>query len=181
MLHPTLHLHYERIAYENGDLIGRCKCGLVRKYDPEGITPPVTIKEGNMDKSNDNASTIPPRPASPYKMRQYYDDNKEAILRDLKELGEKGMLKRWGISQATWLCHRKDGRKQGVALRFGIIPTEEPAALEPEKSPLSTNVDNSYHELPMFPAFNDTWGEKVQVKWFETYLTLLIHKSGGNV
>jgi len=82
-----------------------------------------------------NLPPIPPRPSSRYHMKKYYDDNKEAILKDLGRLGEKEMRRRWGISQATWKCNSYYGETKGLAVRWGLVKpeTSTPAKTEPLK------------------------------------------------
>lgn len=43
-----------------------------------------------------------PRGKNMYEISWYYEENREAILKDLDIMGEKEMFKRWDISQATW-------------------------------------------------------------------------------
>jgi hypothetical protein len=69
---------------------------------------------------------IPRKPGSKYKMRDYYDKNKDAILKYKDSIGLKETLKRWGISQATWLVNRKNGKVSGLAARFGLVPGVAP-------------------------------------------------------
>uniref|UniRef100_A0A6M3KP82 Uncharacterized protein n=1 Tax=viral metagenome TaxID=1070528 RepID=A0A6M3KP82_9ZZZZ len=82
---------------------------------------------------------VPPRPEKRYQMRQYYDDNKEAILADLEHLGEREMRMRWNISQATWRTNQ-NGTVVGLSVRWGLIPgvlTNEP---KPGKSKTKSAV-----------------------------------------
>ena len=48
-------------------------------------------------------TNVPPRPTgNNYEISQYYEEHKGAILNDIDTIGEKAMMKRWNISQATW-------------------------------------------------------------------------------
>lgn len=83
---------------------------------------------------------VPPKPkgggpgagASNKAVSRYYQDNRDAILKDLAEMGEKAMLKRWNISTATWQAKGKKGQPKGLAVRFGVIPGA-PAPSRPNK------------------------------------------------
>jgi len=126
--------------------------------------------------------------------RRDYDANKEEIIADYHALGEKQMLKKWGIWQATWLNRRKSGWV-GLAVRWGLVEQPEPVAAEavddePEAMasaaipPRPEDVGSTAEQLPAqedphadpaitpmpgFPAFSDDWPEKVQLEWLRTY------------
>ncbi len=68
-----------------------------------------------------SGTPVPPRPVyirgdfkTSKAIKQYYQDNKIAILKDLAELGLKAMLRRWNIQGGTWRQHK------GLAERWGI-------------------------------------------------------------
>lgn len=93
----------------------------------------------------DEKSALPPVPPRPensrYGSRRYYDDNREAILKDRAALGEKAMCRRWGISQATWICKRKDGSLLGIAARWGISPAGKASkSAKPKKEKMTAIV-----------------------------------------
>ncbi len=76
---------------------------------------------------------VPQKPDQPYQIFHYYEENKEAILRDLEVLGLEEMRKRWGMSHATWKCRRKDGTFQGIAARWGLLGEGEVAGKKSRK------------------------------------------------
>lgn len=138
-------------------------------------------EQGGVVMSKPNTkSAIPPKPASRYEMKRYYEDNKEAILEDLAELGEKEMLRRWGISQATWLSSKK-GSLIGIAVRWGIVSQEGtrppngmsqlPEGMEPceKQVPDAARVNKAF---PAFPPFDASWPTEVQIEWIITYREL---------
>jgi hypothetical protein len=83
-----------------------------------------------------NSIIVPPRPAGIKESYLYYEKHRAEIIADYQSIGEKVMLKRWNISQATWLVKLKDGRWKGLAVRWGIVksPVEpKKAKAKPEK------------------------------------------------
>ena len=154
------------------------------------------IDKGNMEvvmteqNQTEGIQPVPTKPSNRYVCQQYYDDNKEAILFDFDLLGEKAMMKRWCISQATWYCKRKDGTNSGLAVRFGVVARGESAKkkrdicetiqskdetkpLSPESlEPLGETPEESSKQFPKFPEFDSTWPESVMVKWLDIYQDL---------
>jgi len=206
-LPETGHSHYWRLKKEEPLISrGECECGAVRyfpndtdkkilkraeelnqKYGKEG-----TVAEITSDKSSAIKSDIPLRPASRYKMKRYYDKNKDAILKDLEHLGLKEMCRRWGISQSTW-CTTQKGKKVGLAVRWGVALPETKQAKretkasksESHKSPSDTKVNKGDRlvslgifrvevasELPDFPPFDSSWSTLTQIEWLQTYREL---------
>jgi hypothetical protein len=106
--------------------------------DGKGNRHLLKIKEGDMVNRNTvNASTtatiqkpvigkdaalppVPPRPKEVNAAFRYYEEHRSEILADYGKLGLKAMLKRWNISQASWLAKTKSGRWYGLAVRWGI-------------------------------------------------------------
>lgn len=59
-------------------------------------------------------TNVPPRPTGDnrYAIKAYYEEHRGAILHDLDAQGEKAMMKRWNISQATWNGLKKRWRPE---------------------------------------------------------------------
>lgn len=70
--------------------------------------------------SNITLPPVPPRPKEVNAAFRYYEEHRSEILADYGKLGLKAMLKRWNISQASWLAKTKSGRWYGLAVRWGI-------------------------------------------------------------
>ena len=188
---------------------GACRCGAVRFFS-DALDSDLVIRVGKLNrekaKEGDMAINIdelhpetvkklglegklaeaklppvPPRPANRYKMKRYYDGNKADIIRDLDTLGEKAMKERWGISQATWLCKRKDGTTAGLAARWGLVASGRPAKVKEKPAAAGKTLTGTTEKstpapadgLPPFPGFNEGWTELVKCRWFDTYKELV--------
>lgn len=51
----------------------------------------------------------------------YYEKNKKAIIRDLKEIGIKGTLVSWGISPGAWSNMKKNWKIDLVGVALGVV------------------------------------------------------------
>jgi len=92
-----------------------------KKEEREMISEEGSGNQGGSSSAAMERPPVPPRPqggagagAGNKAVKQYYQDNKYAILKDLAELGEKKMLERWNISGSTWR------QKKGLAERWGV-------------------------------------------------------------
>ena len=114
------------------------------------------------DKAATIATSIPLKPPGIKGARQYYNTNKEAILKDLVELGEKAMRKRWGISLPTWRTSTK-GVPKGLAIRWGVGITTSVKA-KTNTGNVKPIVTKETSGLPPFPAFKDEWPMLTQIE-----------------
>jgi len=139
---------------------------------------------------------VPPRPEVPpgSNLRQkmmlshdYYESNKDAIIKEWEQLNRPVKLTRWGITQASLTS---------LLIRWGLIPKPEkkspqkaeaassdetlaagaeksaPAQTKPNLKYLGTYVVQEDKGMPDFPAFNEEWSDYVKVNWFEAYQAL---------
>jgi len=113
------------------------------------------------------------RPRLPKKRRrqqEYFEQHKEAILKDYFGMLLKDFYREWQISTNTWIKLKK---------LWGVTPKRQPRKAPPAPPvPPSPQTDGLL--LPSFPAFKDSWGEAVQIEWFKTYRAIrLATKQGG--
>lgn len=178
------HAHFFNITHSGEPFIcrGDCKCGAVQFYpndtDKEIIKRAAELnrelgRKGGADmpekrgEPKDARPPIPPKPANRWYMAKYYDDNKEQILRDLADLGDAEMRRRWGISQATWQTTRH-GEPSGLVVRWGLVKAA-PAGQDVADSGMAQNVP----PLPPLPPFSDKWPEETQIEWLRAYRELI--------
>ena len=100
-------------------VIRRCvKCGGQVFLEPERGEPPWhCLQCGNrqeITREEMETTNVPPRPVTKnrYELSRYYEEHKGAILHDLDAQGEKAMMKRWNMSQATWNGLKKRWRPE---------------------------------------------------------------------
>lgn len=186
------HAHFFTITRTDEFLISRgdCKCGAVRFYpndtDKDIIKRAAELnrelgRRGGADMTDkrepkDARPPVPPKPPNRWYMAKYYDNNREQILRDLAELGESEMRRRWGISKATWQT-TKHGEPAGLVVRWGLLNVA-PAGDGVADSEMAQNVPKpdrprSDGAIPPLPPFNDNWPADVQVEWLTTYRQLI--------
>ena len=91
-------------------------------------------------------------------MKRYYEQNKEDILSDIKDIGAKKTRKKWQIPAGTF---------SGLQKRW--IPLEEQKPPQERRQP--TN-----NQLPQLPIWSDTWPVPVQEKWLDIWLYLATKK-----
>jgi hypothetical protein len=96
----------------------------------------------------------PQRPASRH---AYIEAHKQEIIKDLFTYGRTPTRKKWSIPAGT--LHSLEKR---------WLTADEKAKLDNITFAPSPNA-----QLPIFPAFSDTWDPTVQVKWLEIYGKLL--------
>lgn len=109
------------------------------------------IRKGAYGDLNGRHKEIPRRPKKRGLHEEYFEQNKEAILADYQSLRITDFLKKWGISSTTWLK---------LKIKWEATPKiHQDSKARPKQE----------FTLPEFPAFNDKWGDSVQVKWLEVY------------
>lgn len=86
---------------------------------------------------------------------RFYEENKIAIVADVKSIGTSATAKKWKINGAS-LHH--------VLKRW----EREAKAAQPEQDKVISKT-SSDGRLPPFPVFSDSWTPEVQLKWFELY------------
>lgn len=83
----------------------------------------VTPTETPADPPVPLAPEVKPKPLSKGQRHAYFEKNREAILTDVRQFGRTEALKKWGISQSTFVALAK---RWGVA-GIGIIRQHKPA------------------------------------------------------
>ena len=132
------------------------------KTQDERPQSPSDIKVSQGDQS---AAAVPPRPKKS-QLSQYFNENKEAILRDYQNLKLKEFYAKWHMSSAIWT------KLKGSWRVLSKVPRKSTTQLRKTISKVSTD------QLPPFPAFNDSWPFTVQEKWLEVYQALEGGKDG---
>ena len=93
---------------------------------------------------------------------KFYEENRDAIIKDLLSMGKTPARKKWGIPKGTI----------GALISRWLTP-EQKAAIPP--SPYitsitpSTDAESGDGRLPRFPEFSENWNPEVQVEWFRVY------------
>jgi len=113
------------------EMVAKNKLAEVKTPDPPKVAA-VEESQDHIPVGSTERAPVPPKPAvggagSGNKNKQinlYYEANKATILKDLAELGEEEMRKRWDISGSTW---RQD---VGLAARWGIVVPRVEAVTE---------------------------------------------------
>ena len=94
----------------------------------------------------------------------FYEDNKTAILADVRSIGKKATAKKWKINGAS-LYHvllRWEREAKGTTVAIG------------------TETKSENGRLPHFPEFSMTWDPLTQLKWLEIYEKLIDQHSSEN-
>jgi len=91
---------------------------------------------------------------------RYYEQNKEAIVKDMLEIGRKRTREKWGIPQPTI-----------VYLEARWLTDQQRAQVTDAGIPIGDGC------LPMLPFFSNDWEPEVQVKWLEIYGKLYVKDS----
>jgi len=94
---------------------------------------------------------------------KYHNYNKTAILADYAKIGQTSTCKKWNIPSGTIV---------GLVRRWGVKPLELPAlelAKTGEAGPFG------------LPAWSDSWGEELQLKWLEMWFYIYTKKELGGV
>jgi len=102
----------------------------------------------------------------PVRKHKYYEQNKDAIIADLSNLGRAAVRAKWGISKSAlnncehkWLSDEQRGQ---ITLS-------------------GSRVKDTNGRLPAFPAFSNEWDPTTQCKWLEIYEKLLDRHSSENM
>lgn len=149
-----------------------------RKKEKEMVMPiarvagetesPIIIKADTLT----DESLVPPKPIGIAAMKGYYDQNKEAILRDYEKLGSAKMKKRWGIADGTFtgLCRRWGVQRRGYNQKKRVIPPVSQELSKPEEK-LTEMLP-----VPSLPAWDEikTHADAVKVKWLEVVADLMV-------
>jgi len=75
-------------------------------------------------------AVAPPKPRKRKHLRQYYEDNKVAIIADYQAMGLRVFLKKWKQSTSNWAALKREWEVPGKARggrMFGTRPAKEPA------------------------------------------------------
>ena len=141
-----------------------------KKAQDERPQSPSDIKVSQDDQS---AAAVPPKPKKD-QLLQYFNDNKEAILRDYQNLKLKEFYAKWHMSSTAWRKLKVSWRvlskvpKSPTQLRKTIPKVSTDQLPPPDITSLAAALTRDGH-LPPFPPFNDSWPFKVQEKWLEVY------------
>lgn len=156
-------------------------------------SPDCPLAEANSIKEPEvaSSSTRPPVPPKPEttnyrKIHAYYLQNRQAILRDLSELGQKKTLERWGIKSSSTMHFIRHGWKGRKSKERPVSKAERSQSIpESPKSPSDTKVSKgdryiylgtftvvAADGLPSFPEFDSSWPEMVQLRWLDVYRDL---------
>lgn len=194
MIEPAYHSHYFKCnTYEYGIARGLCSCGVVR-YFPSCIGQEYIERasvlnkqeEKRMGTSTECNGGIPPKPGlgsrNARRLMKYYDDNREAILRDLKTMGQTATVKKWGISPSGWvnILKRWERQEKGVLSLKESGNSQSDRSLSPadKHAPASAEAKQPGPlgimpgHLPELPSFDSQWPNEIKVKWFDAFTEL---------
>lgn len=109
---------------------------------------------------------VPARPKKRKELRGYYEENKEAVLRDYYSKRLLDFLRDWHLSVAYWTKLKKE---------WQVKPKERPRPVRktPTAKPSLGPGPGPRAVLPAFPEFDSSWPELVQLRWFDTYRALV--------
>jgi len=103
---------------------------------------------------------------------RYYNQNKEVILMDIKEIGPVATRKKWGIPDSTF---------RGLTIKWGVfVPAKRKVKREPakDKDPAGKpETEIIKFVLPALPVWNDNWPPEIQKQWLEIWLWLAVNKT----
>lgn len=96
---------------------------------------------------------------------QLYRKNKRAMIDDLFILNREEFLRKWGVKHQI-ISHLKSDSYYKE--KVGHIPAQELG--QPKKRHKPGPKPATHREiLPVFPPFNESWGDSVKVAWLEAY------------
>ena len=107
-----------------------------------------TKKEVIVVKTNKNVGErepVPPRPKKRKLLRQYYEQNREAILADYNSMTLLPFYKRWGISSNMWVELKREWEIPGKYKKHDSKKIEALASPEATE-PVATSVDSPLTE-----------------------------------
>lgn len=138
--------------------------------------------------SNSTMPPVPPKPetTSHRAIHGYYVENRDAILRDLAELGQKKTMERWGIKSGSSMHLIRHGWKGQKPKEKSVSKGEKTRSLqESPKTPSNTKVTKgdryiylgtftvvAADGLPSLPEFDNSWPMLTQIEWLQTYREL---------
>ena len=91
---------------------------------------------------------------------QFCEDNKAAILADVKSMGTSATAKKWMVRGAALYQTLK---------RWGYKVNDKPQEVAASEQGKIIPMASSDGKLPPFPVFSDSWASPVQLKWLELY------------
>ena len=141
-----------------GDWIpGECKkCGQKVEFPFDGIGEKRIISPGNIKEGGELNKK--------QGRKKFYDENKEAILADLTELGNKATAEKWDMPGSTLV---------GLKRRWGMPVEKRGGRRKTREKPSQDSASQALRDgLPPFPAFSENWAPEVQAKWLEVYPNL---------
>ncbi len=168
------HIHKFEIVKD----IGTCACGEKRRYIIEGRESRFEVLQKGDINYRDNSKLrtdppaavkqplqeVPPKPRKRDEFAQYWEDNKAAIITDLKQLGPTKMTFKWGIGGATWINLKKKWNILNIYRKHLRSKFQEKANESQHKS-----GDRSFEG---FPSFQEDWSDPVKIAWFNAYVEL---------
>lgn len=163
---PVTHAHIWQINSHN---VGVCSlCGEVKQFPWDGREPTTVLKRGNLSINQVKTSQVKEEHVTISNMEKHqrYEEHKEELLADHRNIGRPATRKKWKIPSGTmgelekrWLTPQE---RKDITSRSHV--GRKPAA--GKKAVVTTPTNN---HLPSFPEFSNEWAESVQVKWFEVY------------
>ena len=94
---------------------------------------------------------VPPRPKKRKQLRQYYEQNREAILADYNSMTLLPFYRRWHISTKAWMGLKTDWSVQGkhkahASKKVVALASTEEAPVAPESIARSVDAPLTEHE-----------------------------------
>jgi len=120
-------------------------------------------------------TSAPPRPKKRGKLKEYFEQNKEAIINDYYLRPQRELFSKWGLSSSTWMKLKAKWKvaPKGPVNRFTGAPLK---TSKPSSEKVTTGSNGA---LPPFPPFNEKWIPQVKIEWFKTYKELSLAQEGG--
>ena len=109
--------------------------------------------------------------------RAFFEENREAIIKDYHSMRLLLFFKKWSMNSNIWQAlkgewgvagkgrGRKGKRQELKVARGEVVTRPSPIVAMPVPMPVPM-------PMPALPAFDDSWPEMVQLRWFDTYLEL---------
>jgi len=145
--------------------------------------------------------TVPPKPKQRKNQAQYWEQNKEAILQDYHSMTVLALFGKWHMPATTWMKLKKlwevkgKGRGKPGSRAPKQPKPESPSATKVNESELDATKVNKGEPraastkdrrliylgtfiavedkgLPVFPEFDTSWPELVQLRWLDVYREL---------
>jgi len=169
---PSTHVHIWQIDRHN---VGTCSlCGEVKQFPWDGRGPTTVLKRGSLSISQVKDSQAKEESMAPNnrEKHQYYEQQKEQILADLRSIGRPATRKKWNLTSST--IHQLESRwlTPQETKDLTMQSQKERRASDRQQKASTTPGGNTHNHLPSFPEFSNEWAESVQIKWFELYEVL---------